>query len=102
MPMLLSLGGDDHVATAQQRGIAGKTAPGHHADHRHLAVEPREAGEGRHVQAGHDRHVHITRRPPPPSANSTTGSRFCSATPSSRSVFWWLRMPCVPASTVAS
>ena len=41
-------------------------------------------------------------RPPPPSANSTTGSRCSSAMPSMRSVFWWLRMPCVPASTVAS
>ena len=40
--------------------------------------------------------------PPPPSAKSTTGSRFSSAMPSMRSVFWWLRMPCVPARTVAS
>ena len=39
-------------------------------------------------------------RPPPPSANSTTGSRCLCAMPSIRSVLWWLRMPCVPASTV--
>ncbi|MCY1518800.1 hypothetical protein D9M68_535250 [compost metagenome] len=39
-------------------------------------------------------------RPPPPSANSTTGSLSWCATASSRSVLWWLRMPCVPASTV--
>ena len=41
-------------------------------------------------------------RPPPPSANSTTGSFCARAMPSMRSVFWWLRMPWVPASTVAS
>ena len=41
-------------------------------------------------------------RPPPPSANSTSGRRSSCAMPSSRSVFWWLRRPCVPASTVAS
>ena len=41
-------------------------------------------------------------RPPPPSAKSTTGKRCSRAIWSRRSVFWWLRMPCVPASTVAS
>jgi hypothetical protein len=41
-------------------------------------------------------------RPPPPSANSTTGSLCCQRQAQQRSVFWWLRMPCVPASTVAS
>jgi hypothetical protein len=54
------------------------------------------------VQAGDDRHVDVAGRPPPPSANSTTGSFCARAMPSMRSVFWWLRMPCVPASTVAS
>src|SRR5450830_1185480 len=39
-------------------------------------------------------------RPPPPSANSTTGRRSWCASASMRSVLWWLRMPWVPASTV--
>ena len=39
-------------------------------------------------------------RPPPPSANSTTGMRPDCATPIMRSVFAWLRAPCVPARTV--
>ena len=39
-------------------------------------------------------------RPPPPSANSTTGNRNWCASPSMRSFLWWLRMPWVPASTV--
>ena len=41
-------------------------------------------------------------RPPPPSAHSTTGKDCACASCNKRSVFWWLRMPCVPASTVAS
>ena len=41
-------------------------------------------------------------RPPPPSAKSTSGSSSRSATSTMRSVFTWLRLPCVPASTVAS
>ena len=39
-------------------------------------------------------------RPPPPSANSTSGSRPCSAMSISRSVLRWFWMPCVPAKTV--
>ncbi len=39
-------------------------------------------------------------RPPPPSAKSTTGSRFRAARSKTRSVLAWLRMPWVPASTV--
>ena len=39
-------------------------------------------------------------RPPPPSANSTTGSRHCSARASMRSVFLWFITPWVPANTV--
>ena len=39
-------------------------------------------------------------RPPPPSANRTTGSRRRSAISNKRSFLAWLRMPCVPASTV--
>ena len=39
-------------------------------------------------------------RPPPPSANSTTGSCQRSASASRRSLLAWLYTPCVPASTV--
>ena len=39
-------------------------------------------------------------RPPPPSANNTTGSFLRAANSKTRSVLAWLRMPCVPASTV--
>ena len=103
MPMLLL-----RVAmiTSQQPSSAAlpaKQRPLHDADHRHLAVQPREAGEGGYVQAGDDRHVDVARagrrrlrRTAPPAAGSA------SARPSMRSVFWWLRMPWVPASTVAS
>ena len=55
------VGSDDHVATAQQRGVAGKAAPRHDAQYRHLAVQAREAGEGSHMQARHDGRVHIAR-----------------------------------------
>ncbi|MNN47886.1 hypothetical protein D3C81_1623280 [compost metagenome] len=41
-------------------------------------------------------------RPPPPSPNSTSGSSSRSATSTMRSVLIWLRLPCVPAITVAS
>ena len=39
-------------------------------------------------------------RPPPPSANSTTGRRQLAASASMRSSFLWLMPPCVPANTV--
>ena len=39
-------------------------------------------------------------RPPPPSANSTTGKRCSAASASSRSLLRWLNTPWVPASTV--
>ncbi len=39
-------------------------------------------------------------RPPPPSANSTTGRRCWAARPSMRSSFLWLMPPWVPAKTV--
>ena len=53
--------GDDHVAAAQQRCVARKAAPSHHAQHRHPAVEPRKRCEGGQVQTGHDGDVDITR-----------------------------------------
>ena len=55
--------GDDHIAAAQQRSIAGKAAPGDDPDHRHLTVEPGKAGKGGYVQARHNGHVHIARPP---------------------------------------
>ena len=64
------LGGNDHVATTQQRGIAGKAAPGRYAHHRHPTVEPGKAGKGAHMQPSHDGHVHITR-----AATSTLGKQ---------------------------
>ncbi len=38
-------------------------------------------------------------RPPPPSEYRTTGSLYCWAIRSMRSVFWWFLRPWVPAST---
>ena len=56
-----AVGGDDHVAAAQQRGIAGKTAAVHDADHRHLAGQAREALEGGAVQPGDGDRIDIAR-----------------------------------------
>ena len=59
------LGGDDHVAAAQQRRIAGKAAAMHDAHHRHLARERGKLAEGVVVQAGDDGLVDIARPPAP-------------------------------------
>lgn len=85
--------GDDHIAAAQQGRIAREAAPGRDADHRHLPGQSGECGEGTDVQARSDGHVGVPGRPPPPSANSTTGSFCASAMPSRRSVLAWLRRP---------
>ena len=53
------LRGDDHIAATQERRIARKATPGHHADHRHLAIEAGKGSEGREVESCHDGHVHI-------------------------------------------
>ena len=53
--------GDDDVAATHQRGVAGKAAPVHDADHRHLARELRIGREGVHVQAGDDGGVGVAR-----------------------------------------
>ena len=42
----------------------------------------------------------VPARPPPPSANSTIGTRHFSASSNMRSVFGWLMAPWVPANTV--
>ena len=52
---------DDHVAAAEQRGVAGEAAAGDDADQRHPAAQAREAREGRDVQAGDDGHVDVAR-----------------------------------------
>ena len=62
---IAALGGDDHVAATQQRGVASKAAPGCDSDDRNLAVEPRVAGKCGDVQAGNDGHVHIARSATP-------------------------------------
>ena len=43
--------GDHHVATAEQRGIAGETAAGNRSNDRHLAVERAEARKCRGLKA---------------------------------------------------
>ena len=53
------LGGDDDVAAAEHRGIAGEAIAGDDADHRHEAGEPCELHEGRAVEAGHAEPVGI-------------------------------------------
>ena len=55
--------GDDQVATARQRGIAGKAASGRDADQRHLPGQPRKTREGRDEQAGDDGRIGIARPP---------------------------------------
>ncbi len=47
-------GGDDHVAAAEQGGVAGEAAPRRHADQRDQAAQRAELGEGHGVQAGDD------------------------------------------------
>ncbi len=47
------LGGDDDVAAAQHRGVAGEAIARDHADHRHQARQSRELHEGGSVEAGH-------------------------------------------------
>ena len=47
------LGGDDDVAAAEQRGVAGEAVAGDDADHRHQAGQLCELHEGRPVEAGH-------------------------------------------------
>ena len=75
MPIELSRVAMIVVAAAEQRGVAGEAAAGDDADHRHLAASRaklakvatcRPATMGMSTSPG---------RPPPPSANSTTGSR---------------------------
>jgi hypothetical protein len=98
MPMLLS-----RVAmiTSQQPSRARcrrSSGPATMPTTGHLAVEPREAGEGGDVQAGDDGHVGVAGP-----AAAALGEQHrpaagaLSASPSRRSVFWWLRKPLRPA-----
>ena len=53
-------GGDDHIAAAEQRGVAGEAAPGHHAHGRHQPGQFGHADEGMAVQPGHADEIGIT------------------------------------------
>ncbi|MGY4467347.1 ribosomal protein L11 [Bradyrhizobium sp. LB9.1b] len=53
------LGGDDHVAATEHRGIAGETIARDDSDDRHEAGEPCELHERRTVEAGHAEPVGI-------------------------------------------
>ena len=57
------LGGDNHVAAAEQGGVAGEAAPGHHAHQRHQAGQLGHADKGVAVEAGHADEIGITRPP---------------------------------------
>ncbi|GCC48346.1 hypothetical protein chiPu_0032314, partial [Chiloscyllium punctatum] len=52
-------GGDDDVADAEHRGVAGEAIARDHADHRHQSREFCELHEGRTVEAGHAEPVGI-------------------------------------------
>ena len=81
------LGGDDHVAGPEQRGVAGEAAAGVDADRRHDAVEAGHRRERRrHERDGPGscpsdealavspvRLPPVPARPPPPSVKNTTG-----------------------------
>src|ERR1700742_1956688 len=81
---------DDDVTGAGQRRVAGETTPGHDRYQRHLPLSVpsvRKVGTSRpatvatSVSPG---------RPPPPSANNTTGSFLPAANSKTRSVLAWL------------
>ena len=55
------LGGDDDVAAAEHRGVAGKAIAGDDADHRHEAGEPCELHKGRPVEPGHAEPIGVAR-----------------------------------------
>ncbi len=51
----------NHVATPQQRRVAGKAPSRHDADQRHLPAQTGEQRKRIGVQPGHDRHVGVAR-----------------------------------------
>ena len=57
------LGGDHHVAAAEQRGVAREAVARGDAHQRHEAAERGEQLERAAVQAGDDRHVDVARAP---------------------------------------
>ena len=57
------LGGDDHVAAAQQRRVAREAVARHDPHQRYQAAQSSEQVKGAAVEPGHDRHVDITRAP---------------------------------------
>ncbi len=69
------LGGDDHVAAAEQRGVAGEAAPGGDAHQRHEAAQPAEEVKAMQSRPATPIASVSPGRPPPPSVKNTTGSR---------------------------
>jgi len=55
------LGGDHHVAAAEQCGVAGEAVARGDADQRHEAAELGEQRERAAVEARDDRHVDVAR-----------------------------------------
>ena len=53
--------GDDHVATAEQRGVAGEAATRDHADQRNPATQRAEAGKRLGVEPGDDGVIRVAR-----------------------------------------
>ena len=92
--------GDDHVAAAEERGVAGEAAPRVDADERHQSRQLGEVAERQAVEAGTPVPSVSPGRPPPPSVKNTTGRRQRSASSNRRSFLRWFCVPCVPASTV--
>ena len=56
-----SVGGDDHVAAPEDRGVAREAPAGHHTDERHQPAQLAEKAKGQAVEAGDSRAVRVTR-----------------------------------------
>ncbi len=52
-PDVGALGGDDHVAAAEQHRVAGEAAAIGHTNQGHESAEPGKVVEGQHVETGH-------------------------------------------------
>ena len=91
---------DDHVAAAEQRGVAGEAAARGDADQRREAAEPRELREGRHVEARDAEALRVARPPAAALGEQDDRQPLLLGELERRSCFLWLRAPCVPASTV--
>ena len=95
------LGGDDDVAAAEDRGVAGEAVAGVDADERHEARTARRSSRNARQSSPLTPMPSVSPgRPPPPSVKNTIGRRSRSASSNRRSFLRWFCMPCVPASTV--